>query len=356
MRILSLITAPTEGRAEIRGRVGSLLEVGTGFHPDLTGRENVQLNGAILGMSRAEIAHKFDAIVEFADVTGFLDTPVKRFSSGMRMRLAFAVAAHLDPDILVIDEVLAVGDVAFQNRCLGKMDEVARSGRTVLFVSHNMAAVEGLCGRAILLDGGRIATSGDVRQVIGRYLADAMAPRAHSEGPLAESADGSLVVRSLELLDLDDAPLGAVQTGQSFALRLGLEAREPLRNASVQIALNDPLGARVAVLGSQFAGEPMQIPRGESRVVCLVQDLPLVPALYPMELKVLRGGEAVVFERRVADLPVEGGDFFKSGRLPPEGWAGRCLLRQSWALVSDDGTGGHDGWSAARREEIDPCA
>ncbi len=171
LKVLSRITAPTSGDIRLRGRVGSLLEVGTGFHPELTGRENISLNGAILGMSHKEVARKFDEIVAFADVEKFLDTPVKYYSSGMYMRLAFAVAAHLEPEILIVDEVLAVGDAQFQQKCLGKMGEVARGGRTVLFVSHNMAAVQSLCSRAILLDRGRIAQDGAAAESIRAYMA-----------------------------------------------------------------------------------------------------------------------------------------------------------------------------------------
>ena len=171
LKLLSRVTAPTTGRAEIHGRVGSLLEVGTGFHPDLTGRENVFLNGAILGMRGAEIARKFDEIVAFAEVERFVDTPVKRYSSGMYLRLAFAVAAHLEPEVLLVDEVLAVGDAAFQRKCLGKMSDVAASGRTVVFVSHNMDAVLRLCTRALLLEHGRVAESGPSADVVAGYLA-----------------------------------------------------------------------------------------------------------------------------------------------------------------------------------------
>jgi len=170
LKVLSRITEPTAGRAEIRGRVGSLLEVGTGFHPELSGRENIYLNGAILGMRRAEIEAKFDEIVAFAEIQKFLDTPVKRYSSGMYVRLAFAVAAHLEPEILLVDEVLAVGDAAFQDKCLGKMSDVARSGRTVLFVSHNLGAIKRLCKRSVWIDYGRIAQLGRTDQVIGAYL------------------------------------------------------------------------------------------------------------------------------------------------------------------------------------------
>jgi lipopolysaccharide transport system ATP-binding protein len=170
LKILSRITEPSTGRVEIKGRVASLLEVGTGFHPELTGRENIYLNGAILGMSRAEIRKKFDAIVAFAGVEGFLDTPVKRYSSGMHVRLAFAVAAHLEPEILVIDEVLAVGDAEFQKKCLGKMETIASSGRTILFVSHNLRSISDLCAAAILLERGAVAAAGHPRDVVSRYL------------------------------------------------------------------------------------------------------------------------------------------------------------------------------------------
>ncbi|MBC7243045.1 MAG: ABC transporter ATP-binding protein, partial [Anaerolineae bacterium] len=170
LKILSRITEPTEGRAYVYGRVGSLLEVGTGFHPELTGRENIYLNGAILGMRKVEIDRKFDEIVTFAEIEKFIDTPVKFYSSGMYVRLAFAVAAHLDPEILLVDEVLAVGDAAFQKKCLGKMGEVAGEGRTVLFVSHNMAAVESLCRRAFLLSQGQVANVGEVHSVVAEYL------------------------------------------------------------------------------------------------------------------------------------------------------------------------------------------
>jgi lipopolysaccharide transport system ATP-binding protein len=170
LRILSRITEPTKGWAEIHGRVGSLLEVGTGFHPELTGRENIYLNGAILGMKKAEINRKFDEIVAFAEVEKFIDTPVKRYSSGMYVRLAFAVAAHLEPEILLVDEVLAVGDAAFQKKCIGKMGEAAKEGRTVLFVSHNMAAILGLCQRTILLESGTVSHDGSVREIVETYL------------------------------------------------------------------------------------------------------------------------------------------------------------------------------------------
>ena len=195
LKILSRITEPTEGRVSIRGRVSSLLEVGTGFHPELTGRENIFLNGAILGMTRAEIRRKFDEIVAFAEIEKFLDTPVKRYSSGMYVRLAFAVAAHLEPEILLVDEILAVGDAAFQSKCIGKMQRVAREGRTVLFVSHNMAAVRNLCRSVMWIDCGRIVRSGNIQQIVTAYLAQSTSAHMERYWPQRDTAPGNEAFR-----------------------------------------------------------------------------------------------------------------------------------------------------------------
>lgn len=207
LKILSEITEPTSGEIVLRGRTASLLEVGTGFHPELSGRENIFLNGAILGMRRAEIARKFDEIVAFAEVDAFIDTPVKRYSSGMYVRLAFAVAAHLEPEILVIDEVLAVGDHAFQQKCLGKMNEVAqREGRTVLFVSHNMAAVSRLCSRAVQLDGGRLAAVGPASEIVERYLARAADVQSEWRRPADRAVRGKVSFVAGRVLDARGQP------------------------------------------------------------------------------------------------------------------------------------------------------
>ncbi len=204
LKILSRITEPTEGFAEICGRVGSLLEVGTGFHQELTGRENIYLNGAILGMRRVEIDRRFDEIVDFAETRKFLDTPVKYYSSGMRVRLAFAVAAHLEPEILIVDEVLSVGDAGFQRKCLGKMDDVAHEGRTVIFVSHNMATITRLCERTILLENGRIVMDGPSEKVVSHYLRSDLGTSAAREWPDARSAPGNEVVRMRAVRVRDD--------------------------------------------------------------------------------------------------------------------------------------------------------
>jgi lipopolysaccharide transport system ATP-binding protein len=195
LKILSRITEPTSGRAEVHGRLGSLLEVGTGFHPELTGRDNIYLNGAILGMRRQEISARFDEIVEFSGVSQFIDTPVKRYSSGMYLRLAFAVAAHLDTEILVVDEVLAVGDASFQKKCLAKMEDVGQHGRTVVFVSHNMMAVTRLCQRTILLDEGRVLDDGPSHEIVGSYLRSGLGTTAHREWPDDASAPGNHIAR-----------------------------------------------------------------------------------------------------------------------------------------------------------------
>ena len=195
LKILSRVTAPTNGRVKVKGRIASLLEVGTGFHPELTGRENITLNGAILGMNKAEISRKFDEIVDFSGVEQFIDTPVKRYSSGMYVRLAFAVAAHLDPEILIVDEVLAVGDAEFQKKCLGKMSDVANEGRTVLFVSHNMGAVTRLCQRILLIGDGEILEDGTSEQVISKYLISNANISAFREWPVLDESPGDDVVR-----------------------------------------------------------------------------------------------------------------------------------------------------------------
>jgi len=221
LKILSHITEPTEGRVEIRGRVGSLLEVGTGFHPELTGRENIQLNGAILGMTRAEIKGKFDDIVEFSEIGRFLDTPVKRYSTGMYVRLAFSVAAHLEPEILIVDEVLAVGDVGFQKKCLGKMEDVSGEGRTVLFVSHNMTAVRSLCRTAVQIEAGRVTDKGEAGAVVARYLAEQAGDAASirwepSKGP----GDSQARLVAVEVLDSTGEVANMVTTDRPFEIRM----------------------------------------------------------------------------------------------------------------------------------------
>jgi len=243
LKILSRITAPTTGQVAIRGRVGSLLEVGTGFHPELTGRENIQLNGAILGMTRREIARKFDAIVAFSEVERFLETPVKRYSSGMYVRLAFAVAAHLEPEIFIVDEVLAVGDAAFQKKCLGKMDDVAHQGRTVLFVSHNMAAVNHLCRKAIWMDHGRIRQIGLTEPVVQEYLAGETRQPAHATWTYPGDAPGDDRVRlTAARVVQHGATAGIVDINSPAAIELEFVVLRDVRNLVSGVHLYDATG------------------------------------------------------------------------------------------------------------------
>ena len=223
LKILSRITEPTAGTAEVRGRVGSLLEVGTGFHPELTGRENIFLNGAILGMRRTEVARKFDEIVAFAGVERFIDTAVKYYSSGMYVRLAFAVAAHMEPEILIIDEVLAVGDVHFQKKCIGKMDDVSRQGRTILFVSHNLDAVQRLCGRGLLLDRGRVAADGPIDEVVATYRAsDTLGEGLGVFNPAARRGRGWAQMTDVRLVTPDGFRTGARAADQDLVFEIDL--------------------------------------------------------------------------------------------------------------------------------------
>lgn len=227
LKVLSRITAPTEGRVRIWGRVASLLEVGTGFHPELSGRENIFLNGAILGMSRSEISRKFDAIVEFAEVERFLDTPVKHYSSGMYVRLAFSVAAHLEPEILIVDEVLAVGDAQFQRKCLGRMEEIGDSGRTILFVSHSMPTITSLCRRAILLDGGRVIEDGPVSNVVTRYYGQGSAATYEYKDGARLIGDEHAVLLGAKVLSESGEPSLEVSITDPVIIEMTFEVRKP---------------------------------------------------------------------------------------------------------------------------------
>lgn len=276
LKVLSRITEPTTGSIRLRGRVASLLEVGTGFHPELSGRENIFLNGAILGMSRAEIARKFDEIVAFAEVERFLDTPVKRYSSGMYVRLAFAVAAHLEPEILIVDEVLAVGDAEFQKKCLGKMRSVAEEGgRTVIFVSHNMSVMLSLCRRAVLLESGRVALDGPVARAVERYLS------AHKDSsfqrPASSTARASIVAGDVTLTGTGDSPW--------VEINVTLEARAAM-TAAFEVRLLDAHGQPVAFgsFGTFEARHQLQLTPGRQTLRCRFSAATLANGSYGLTL------------------------------------------------------------------------
>jgi lipopolysaccharide transport system ATP-binding protein len=319
LKILSRITPPTVGEARLRGRVGALLEVGTGFHPELTGRENVFLNGAILNMRRAEIQRRFDEIVEFADIGPFLDTPVKRYSSGMQLRLAFSVAAHLEPEILIVDEVLSVGDVAFQQKCLDRMEGVSREGRTIVFISHNLGSVRNLCDRAMLLSRGRVNALGKVSDVVDSYIGEVESdlPRSVRD---RENRDGNGELRFVDVhLERNGQGIDSPTSGEDCDIVLSYEGRRdrPFRTVNFGISLfsledSTPLlNLSSETSGAVFRDVP---PRGQAR--CTLHNCPLPAGQYFMSITADRMGEMLDGVHRAFEMTVAGGDFYRSGRQP----------------------------------------
>ena len=293
LKILSRITQQTTGEITLRGRIASLLEVGTGFHPDLSGRENIFLNGAILGMTKAEIRRKLDEIIEFAEIEQFIDTPVKRYSSGMYVRLAFAVAAHLEPEILVIDEVLAVGDAQFQKKCLGKMSEVARAGRTVLFVSHNMDIMQALCSRMIFLRNGTLAESGSPAEVVAKYTGDAQVSTTGCfdlrEHP-ARAVSHAPLIQQVRLLDREGRPGTRFVARESFEAELLIRVPSRIREPRLALAVEDYLGRRLFTVASYFGSTPFPDLEGEQRVRCVIPTLNLGVGRYLFSVSLSQKG------------------------------------------------------------------
>jgi len=329
LKILSRITEPTEGRAIVRGRVGSLLEVGTGFHPELTGRENIYLNGAILGMRKAEIDRKFDEIVAFAGIERFLDTPVKRYSSGMYVRLAFAVAAHLEPEILLVDEVLAVGDAAFQKKCLGKMGQVAGEGRTVLFVSHNMAAVQHLCRRVVRLDKGAVRDIGDPESVITLYLETYCADTGLPVG-LRYDREGNGKIRITDLvINNQNRGHAVARTGDKVSFELFYEAFDAAGLPVFYIGINDLLGVPILHMNTRMTGADMRGIKGCGCVICSVPRIPLPPGRYRVNVTVSVDGDVADRIENAAVLEVAEGDYFGTGETFGINW-GKCLVDHIW--------------------------
>jgi lipopolysaccharide transport system ATP-binding protein len=333
LKVLSRIVEPTTGWADVTGRAGSLLEVGTGFHPELTGRENIFLNGAILGMRRAEIRQRFDEIVAFADIERFLDTPVKRYSSGMSVRLAFAVAAHLEPEILLVDEVLAVGDAAFQRKSLAKMNEVAQGGRTVIFVSHNLATIQSLCERGVLLERGRVIADAPVKDAVDSYLA-----------ALEQSASDDLLTRT----DRDGraweesriAKVGIYDTSSGHAdvavggrpAKIVVEVTEVLPMMGCQITILNSLGHPVTSFDSEVSAAS-DVHDGElgRRIECEIESLPLVPGRYRIDVLLMGRQEIQDGLLAAAFFDVEAGVI--DGRpMPAAGADGDVVVPHTWRL------------------------
>ncbi len=328
LKILSRITEPTSGEVKLRGRVSSLLEVGTGFHPELSGRDNIYMNGTILGMTKREIDGKFDEIVEFSGVEKFLDTPVKRHSSGMQVRLAFAVAAHLEPEILIVDEVLAVGDADFQKKCLGKMQGVARSGRTVLFVSHNMAAVQNLCGKAILLEQGSVIAFDSCSEVTNQYLGSTISA-ASRDMASCRLTGMQPVIESVELLSADGTPGATIACGPAATIVIKYKASQPLPAARFGIRIENLLGENLIFLQSLMEhGVHIDMP-AEGTVRCNIPELPLLPGTYFVWVGCASNETAIDAVDRVLEINIVGGDFYGSGRLPSTDNA-KIVLRSRW--------------------------
>jgi lipopolysaccharide transport system ATP-binding protein len=314
-----------------------LLEVGTGFHPELTGRENLFLNGAILGMRKAEIVRKFDEIVAFAEIEKFIDTPVKRYSSGMYVRLAFAVAAHLEPEILLVDEVLAVGDAAFQKKCLGKMGEVSRGGRTVVFISHNMVAVENLCDKGILLEGGSVTFSGDVKQTVDHYL-QGVSGQARSIGSeiidlsnFARPPQCRPVLKRLEFFTDQGRSLnGGLRMGSTLKGCIHFELEEPTSNLDACLGFDNLFGQRVFTAHSLFEPQKAWGERvGKQVFVCEIPSLTLVPGEYKIRVSLSILGQPRDYIEDAARLTILESDYYGTGKVP---WNGTFVLKHRWCL------------------------
>lgn len=318
LKVLSRITEPTKGRVSIKGRVASLLEVGTGFHPELTGRENIFLNGAILGMSRVDIRRKFDEIVAFSEVEKFLDTPVKRYSSGMYVRLAFAVAAHLEPEILIIDEVLAVGDVQFQQKCLGKMEEAGNEGRTVLFVSHNLGAIKKLCTSVINLDNGKVVFSGDVEEGVGEYLS------SHTKGNrevLSERTDrkglGRVRLHDCCFVRGDGRKTECIVSGEKITFKIiYCSSIDELDNVRFRFILKNKQNEILFVCNNLHSVCAFSALPGNGEVFIEIAKNPLFEGTYRYDLQIIVNEEVEDDIENAGEICVETGDFFGTGRYP----------------------------------------
>jgi lipopolysaccharide transport system ATP-binding protein len=344
LSILARISEPTTGEARIHGRVSSLLEVGTGFHPELSGRDNIFLNGAILGMSRREVEEKYDEIVEFSGVRDFIDMPVKRYSSGMYVRLGFSVAAHLDPEVLLLDEVLAVGDSAFQQKCLHRIDELTQSGRTVLFVSHTPAAVSQLCHRAIVINGGQVVFDGDVDEAIQEYLGspqiDGSASALQQEA-LRRDGTGEIRVTAVRVTGTDGGPVVA-EGPIKFEVDLVPGRHGDTADLALDLGIWNPTSGQPVLLSTRYESDDALsgIALGEkATVVCEVEELPLRPARYVVSVALERGTVLLDSCRHQTEFTLHGSDFYGGGTVVAETHPSLVLVRQRWRV--EEGSPSH---------------
>ncbi len=338
LKILSRITEPTEGEARITGRVGSLLEVGAGFHSELTGKENIYLSGAILGMKKVEIDKKFDDIVAFAEIEKFLNTPVKRYSSGMYMRLAFAVAAHMDPEILLVDEVLAVGDAIFQTKCLAKMSDITRQGRTVLFVSHNLGAVGSICRRGIVLDQGNIIFEGPIQESIQFYESEIF-QKKYADKSLTERKDrsgtGDVKLVDFHLENEDGEKIERILNGNTVKLCFSYRTKreQGAEDVNLNIVVEREAGERVFQLGTRFTGRQIEHLPHNGRIVCTIKRFPLAPGKYKLNLYLESEMNVSDYIIPLTYLDVVDGDFYGSGYQVFENES-KILIDGKWSYLS----------------------
>lgn len=325
LKILSRITPPTTGSVKLRGRVGSLLEVGTGFHPELTGRENIYLNGSILGLKKKEINNKLDEIIDFSGVEKFIDTPLKHYSSGMQLRLAFSVAAHLEPEILLIDEVLAVGDMEFQKKCLGKMEEVSKSdGRTILFVSHNMASLQSFCTKGIFLENGAIKEEKDIDTVINSYLSRSLQRNQKLEERKDRIGSGNVKMTNVSILNEE-----GIRTGES--LKVEIEYTSLVNNIEVSelgLSIWDNNEGKIISLSSTFKNQLKQISKS-GKVICEIPDLPLVNGTYIINAFVSSIFGVEDYVERILEFRVHERDIFGTGKIVNPQW-GKIVIDHNW--------------------------
>lgn len=337
LKILSRITPPTSGEINIRGSLVSLLEVGTGFHPELTGRENIFFNGSLLGMKRSEIRQKFNDIVEFAGIEKFIDTPVKRFSSGMYVRLAFAVAAHLESDILLIDEVLAVGDMEFQKKCIGKMDEVTRKqGKTVIFVSHNIGLISKLCSKAILLDKGGIVTMGKTNQVISKYLSMGVGQSGGIRNRTDREGSGEMRIVDIYMTNQNNKKIVICSSGSSITFNFVFKLNSPISKIYTGFILRNNTGEPVFTLNSRLTGDEFGLVNKDGKFRCVIQKLHLKPGEYYLNISLMHklglGGEYIDNVERAYKFTVDGSLIYHTGEVPHDEH-GQYLEEGKWEII-----------------------
>lgn len=335
LKILSRITYPTTGEALLNGRVASLLEVGTGFNPDLTGRENIFLNGAILGMTKQEIISKFSKIVEFSEVGKFLDTPVKRYSSGMYIRLAFSIAAHLDPEILVIDEVLAVGDAKFQQKSLGKMDQVTKGkDRTIVFVSHDLGAIKKICQRCALIDKGKVVSIGKTEDVIEEYLdrVEKSIGGLTSGSDITRTGSGKIIIKSVVVLDEKDNVVNHVSSGEKIKLQFTYDSQGKYSKVNLSFSIHTTLSQNIILHQSKYTLDYFSVKKGRGKIIFEFMELPLISGTYLINLRVDINGEEADFPRTpMYKLRVIDGDYFKTKMVPLQ--HSPVLIKGKWNIV-----------------------